>query len=84
MPINANNMIVGKKKEPEKAPRTLTSSIKAAAIVVKKPKETKQKPIITQEKVIIPPKKYEDIENGELIRKINIKSGYMRDVFNIK
>lgn len=80
MPVNANNMIVGKKKGPKKAPRKLSNSINANEIVVKnKPIQTPSRPETKRE----PTKKYETLENGELVRKINIKSGYMRDVFDI-
>lgn len=80
MPINANQIIVGKKKEPVKAPRKVSSSIKAKNIVViNKPPKQEKKVVETTPTT----QKYKTIENGDLIRKINTKSDYMRDVFNL-
>jgi hypothetical protein len=87
MPIKANNIVVKSKEEPKKAPpkpiEPAPSSIKAKNVVIKNaPKETvieKPKPV----KVEQPKEKYVTKEEGELITKLNSKSPYMRDIFDL-
>lgn len=81
MAIKAKKMVVGANEIPQQpAKEALNDRITAKKIVViKEPvivKETKLK----KESIT---KKYDKKEDGLLIRKINTKSSYMRDVFGL-
>jgi hypothetical protein len=91
MPIIAKNMIVGgeSKTPPTNQPKIQEFKDirkileeKAAALANEKPKKdlskVKHQPQITKQ---LP--KYVAQEDGELTRKINTKSQYMRDIFDL-
>lgn len=81
MPIFAKNIIVGGQKPPtvekEKINLTTFESIKA---------EAKRK-VVKKEALPLPPiekeRKYIYKEDGVLIRHINVKSNYLKDIFDL-
>ena len=82
MAIKFGNIVVKGKEEPSKTPSkpitTTPSNIKANKIVIKNnPSPKPNKPEI---KI---PVKYIVKEEGELITKLNAKSPYMRDIFDL-
>lgn len=82
MAIKFGNMVVKSKEEPKKAPSkpitTTPSNIKVNKLVIKNepPPEPKKPEIKVPEKYIVK-------EEGELITKLNTKSPYMRDIFDL-
>jgi hypothetical protein len=82
MAIKANNINVGKKVEPEKAPpnNNTIGGIKAANIIVLK-KEEPTLNVVKSEPVI--PEKYIVRKDGDLIMNLNTKSDYLRDVLDL-
>ena len=91
MPIKANNIVVGGVKPPTEEKKNKNSiheklktlsfqDVRAQAVEeVKKEKQKVTKPVeVTEEKP-----RYLEKEDGELVRHINTKSHYLRDMFEI-
>lgn len=85
MPIFAKNITVGGKKSPtvteSKPPSVNTAGAKTFEEVKKQAK--RNKPVVDK---VEPPqqkihKKYVHKEDGELVRQINTKSQYLKDIF---
>lgn len=79
MPIFAKNMIVGAKKAPT-VPEKENKQVKTLETVKL---EAKKKIIIQEELPSEDEKKYIYKEDGVLVRHINTKSHYLRDVLNL-